>query len=160
MVWTLKTDLTKKYAGSRESGNMVSSQDMRCRPITQGRSWGHSSSPQNPTHWASPPLLSQPHPQGPPYSPHSSSKGLSAVWTLSDSQPPPTSGPLQLLLPWPGMPSPHTPTGLSPQSFQSLLRCCFSDGSSLSPLPLLTSTFLPNSAHRTPMDAYSSPYYL
>ena len=54
MIWTVKTDLTKKYAGSRASGNMVSSQDMRCHPITQGRSWGHSSSPQNPTHWASP----------------------------------------------------------------------------------------------------------
>ena len=90
---------------------------------------------------------SRPQPQGPPYSPCSISKGLSAVWTLSDPQPPSTSGPLQSLLSWPGMPSPHTPTGLCPQSFQSLLRCCFSGGSSLSPLPLLTSTFLPQDTH-------------
>ena len=57
---------------------------------------------------------SQSHPQSPPYSPRSSSKGLSAVRTLSDPQPPPTSGPLHSLLPWPGMPSRHTPTGLPP----------------------------------------------
>ena len=108
MLWTLKTDLTKKYAGSRESGNMVSNQDMRCLPITQGRSWGHSSA-----HEALPNGL--PHPTKPISPPEPSllaSLQQQGSLCCSDPQRPPTSSnlgasALAAALAWNAL-SPHT----------------------------------------------------
>ena len=159
MVWILKTDLTKKYTGSKESGNIVSNQDRRCLPITQGRSWGHSSSARSSTQWASPPHQADLTPRALPTRLAPAARvsllfGPSAIPNLLHPR-----GLCTRCCPGLECPLATHPQG-SPQSFQSLLRCYFPGGSSLSPLPLLTSTFLPSSAHGTPTDAYSSPYYL
>ena len=160
MVGTLKTDLTKKYAGSRISGNMVSSQDMRCRPITQRRSWGHSSSPQNPTHWASPPHQADLTPRALPTHLVPAARasllfGPSVTPNLLQPQ-----GLCTRCCPGLECPLPSHPQG-SPLNLSSLCSDAVSRvGHPFPLLPFLTSTFLPSSAHRTPMDAYSSPYYL